>query len=276
MNRTLPVAAGVAGAAIVAVIAVSMWGGSNRDGVGTAASGRPSASSTAPLGSAGPRPPLPSRQPTASPPFEGVRAFEDVPGGGWLAPGTYSLSAIEPLEIRFTVPNGWERPPDAPEFLGPTGQNGREIGGLSFWTPVAFHADPCRSAGSFLEMRADATVSDVARRLTNLWDGAMSAPTAITLSGFSGVLASVPATCERAIATYRILDVDGHTLIVLAHVWGQTKPEEAAELEAMVDSIEIEVTGAASSRAARARSVRPGVAGRSLRSPRPRYPPREP
>ncbi len=56
-------------------------------------------------------------------------------------------------------------------------------------------------------------------------------------------LIRVAATCDRATATYRILDVEGQTLIVLAHVWGQTRPDQAAELEEMVDSVEIEVKG---------------------------------
>lgn len=71
----------------------------------------------------------------------------------------------------------------------------------------------------------------------------MPAPIATTMSGFSGLEATVAATCDRATATYRILDVEGQTLIVLAHVWGQTRPDQAAELEEMVDSVEIEVKG---------------------------------
>jgi hypothetical protein len=100
---------------------------------------------------------------------------------GKLEPGTYSISSIEPLTIRFTVPRGWEVPPGAPEFVGPTGQDGREIGGLGFWAPTQFHADPCRSDGKFVvELPADVGVDAVVSRLTALWDSGLSAPKAST------------------------------------------------------------------------------------------------
>lgn len=244
MPRNLRLGAGLAAIAVTAIVMMGVWtrGPSTPGGVGGLPSIGGSPATSSPSVSTPPSSPSPT--PTVVPPsFAGVRALEDVGGGGKLEPGTYSISSIEPLEIRFTVPRGWEVPPGAPEFLGPTGQTGREIGGLSFWTPAQFYADPCRSAPTFLvELPEGATVDDVVRRLAALWPDTMSTPTAVTLGGFNGKYVSLTAPCG-ADTRYWVLDVEGKTLIVIAHVWEETGADGAAELQGIVDSVEIEVKG---------------------------------
>ena len=230
MPRVLPMAAGIGAAAVIATLLVGALnqGPRNLPGVG----GAPSAS----LATASPRP-SPTLRATPSATFEGVRPFEEIVGR--LEPGTYSISSIEPLEVRFTVPAGWEVPPGAPEFLGPTGQNGREIGGLSFWSPTNFHTDPCHSDPEFeIDLPADADVADVMDRLAVVWGTALSTPEDAAFSGFNGRYATVTTSC--AATRYWVLDVAGQTIIVIAHVWPGSSPDEAAELQGIVDSVEID------------------------------------
>lgn len=237
MPRLLPWAAGLAATAVVAVVVASTLGRGPGDSSGIGAR----SSSIPPPATASPKPSS-TPAPTANlETYAGVRPLESEDGK--LAPGTYSVSSIEPLEIRFTVPSGWEVPPGAPWFVGPTGQNGREIGGLSFWSPTLVHTDPCHSAANFIvELPADAGVDAVVSQLTTLWASGLSAPEDVTVSGFSGKYASVtvPSCAE---ARYWALDVSGQTLIIIAHVWLDSSPDEAAELQGIVDSIQIESPG---------------------------------
>jgi hypothetical protein len=236
MPRILPWAAGLAATAVIAFLVVGALGQGPGDPSG--AGGVPSSSASRATASLLPSSPSPDPSEGLQT-FAGVRPLEGVVGK--LEPGTYSVSSIEPLEIRFTVPRGWEVPPRAPEFVGPTGQDGREIGGLSFWAPTLFYADPCRSDGKFIvELPADASVDAVVSRLTTLWDSELSVPKAATVSGFNGKYASATAAPCGAETRYWVLDVSGQTLIVIAHVWPESSPAEAAELQGIVDSVQIE------------------------------------
>jgi hypothetical protein len=232
MPRYLPWAVGLGATAVIALILAGPLGRGPESvpGVG----GPPSA----PAETASPRPsPTPSATPVAT--FAGVRPFEGVVGR--LEPGTYSITSIEPLELRFTVPAGWEVPPGAPEFLGPTGRDGREIGGLSFWSPTLIESDPCRSNPKFqIQLPADAEVADVIERLAAVWGPALSTPVDTTLGGFEGSYATVTGPSCGAVARYWVLDVAGQTIVVIAHVWAESSAAQAAELQGIVDSVEID------------------------------------
>jgi hypothetical protein len=246
-RRAMNLAVGAAAVALVAVAGLVLIrpgagpgaGGLSQQPVGTA-SVSPSPASAA-QSSAPATPAASSRASalaTAAPNDDGSpRALETIEGR--LEPGTYAISAIEPLEIRFTVPAGWERPPNAPEFLGPTGQSGREIGGLSFWTPDRVYADPCRaSLDHVLELSPEASEDDVTDALAAVWGDALTTPEDVSVSGFDGAHVAVTNAC--ATVEYWVLDVDGVRVVMVAHTWPETSPTEAAELQQIVDSVEIE------------------------------------
>jgi hypothetical protein len=185
-------------------------------------------------------------QPTPTP-----RAFEDASGA--LDPGTY-VSSVGSVEITFTVPAGWNNEPTSPELAGPHGEDG----GLSFWIVTDLFADPCRFSQGTLDPRPGPSVDDLANALVEQPGIDAESPSDIVVDGFAGkyVEYTTPATgCPDGFgpwetpngtvmfpstdARYWVLDVDGTRLVILAYLWEEATSQGRAELQAIIDSVEI-------------------------------------
>ena len=178
------------------------------------------------------------------------RPFEEESGA--LAPGTY-VSSIDPVEVTFAVPAGWTREPSAPELAGPISDDG----GLSFWIITDLFADPCRFDQGTLDPPPGPSVEDLANALVAQPGVEADPPTDVVVDGFAGtyVQYTTPATgCAQfgpwetpngvvlgpnTDARYWILDVDGTRLVMLAYLWDVATEGGRAELQAIIDSVQI-------------------------------------
>ena len=186
-----------------------------------------------------------------SPPTPTPRAFEDASGA--LEPGTY-VSSIDSVEVTFTVPAGWSRAPESPELAGPIADDG----GLSFWIVTDLFADPCRFDQGALDPPPGPSADDLANALVAQPGVDAEPPSDIVVDGFAGkyVEYTTPAATDcpafgpwetpngvvmfpNTDARYWVLDVDGTRLVMLAYVWDVATQEGRAELEAIIDSVEI-------------------------------------
>lgn len=186
-----------------------------------------------------------------APPTPTPQAFEDVSGA--LEPGTY-VSSIDSVAITFTVPAGWNRDTVAPELAGPISDDG----GLSFWIIRDLFADPCRFELGLLDPQPGPSVDDLANALVAQPGVDAAPPSDVVVDGFAGkyVQYTTPAeadcpafgawqTASGAVlfpntdARYWVLDIDGTRLVMLAYVWDVAAQEGRAELEAIIDSVEI-------------------------------------
>jgi hypothetical protein len=184
--------------------------------------------------------------PTATP-----RAFEGASGA--LEPARYATS-IDSVQITYTVPAGWSREPSAPELAGPIAD---DIGGLSFWIVTDLFTDPCLFSQGTLDPRPGPSVDDLANALVAQPGVDAEPPSDIVVDGFAGkyVEYTTPATgCAQfgpwqtangvvlfpsTDARYWVLDVDGTRLVMLAYVWDVATEQGRAELQAIIDSVEI-------------------------------------
>jgi hypothetical protein len=185
------------------------------------------------------------------PPTPTPRAFEDA--SGELEPGTYA-SSIDSVEITYTVPAGWTNDPAAPELAGPYAG---ETGGLSFWIVTDLFADPCRFDQGTLDPPPGPSIDDLANALVAQPGVDAAPPSDIVVDGFAGTYVeyTTPATgCDAfgpwqtpngvvlfpsTDVRYWILDVDGTRLVMLAYLWDDATEEGRAELQAIIDSVEI-------------------------------------
>jgi hypothetical protein len=184
------------------------------------------------------------------PPPPTPRAFEDTSGA--LEPGTYA-SSIDSVEVTFTVPTGWNREASAPELAGPVADDG----GLSFWIVTDVFADPCRFDQGALNPPPGPSVEDLANALVAQPGVDAEPPADVVVDGFAGkyVRYTTPATdCAEfgpwetpsgvvlgpgTDARYWVLDVDGTRLVMLAYLWDAATEGGRAELQAIIDSVEI-------------------------------------
>jgi hypothetical protein len=186
------------------------------------------------------------------PPTPTPRPFEDASGA--LEPGRY-VSSIDPVEVTFTVPAGWNREPSAPELGGPIAD---EIGGLSFWVVSDLFADPCQFEEGTLDPPPGPSIDDLANALVAQPGVEADPPTDVVVDGFAGryveyttpAAADCPAfgawpTATGAVlfpstdARYWILDVNGTRLVMLSYAWDAASEQGRAELQVIIDSVDI-------------------------------------
>ena len=182
-----------------------------------------------------------------------------------LEPGTYishPLASNPSLAVTFTVPDGWYAL-DASTLvpLGDDSTQGPDGAAFAFLEIPGIYSDPCESLGE-PDVDAGATAEDLA--------DAFSAQTAyeasitdLTLDGYSGKQVELQLPSEFDASCPReeyfvfgggpypqgpdnrwhltILDVDGSRLVIFSHDFAGTPAERRADLQAMVDSIEIEI-----------------------------------
>jgi hypothetical protein len=215
--------------------------------------------------------PAPTASPTATP-----RPFPtDTSGGVTVAPGTYALDlpaanattgASQPLRITMTVPAGWEKNL-TPTTLWQAADHQR----FGFFTVDNLVVDTCgvASGGGLLVPPLGPSVDDLAAGFDALPDLTSTAPTNVTLSGFTGKQLEISApdalpSCAdgyrqlwtdaqaavitegmHAIAAHEtarllILDVNGVRLVVSTVADRDASPATLAELQAIVDSVHVE------------------------------------
>lgn len=221
-------------------------------------------------GGAGPGGPNPTPTPTAGPTAEPsptptpVMTFPALysthPGGGKpLAPGDWVITAVEPLRITITVPDGWYK--GSLEWVVFPEENSPAV---AFMAVDNLYADPCDPAAGFLDPGPGPAVDDLVAALGTVPGIEASEPTSVTIDGYDGkyIVLSKPAGDARCSGGVDgalwttvgedvpapgpgdqrriwIVDVDGTRLVV--SIAGQQTAEPAvAAAAAIVNSIQIE------------------------------------
>lgn len=216
------------------------------------------ASPTAVAGAASPsRPPAPSAKGAA------VR----LSGNGPLAAGRYYLDNryyTNASRLTLTLPAGWTT-----EEYGELYKDRGEPGEVKFitWTLTHVFADVCQW-GRLVDVGT--TVDELVTALTVQEGREASAPTSVTVGGFPAKRVELtvpadldPATCTNGVLRYwpapgpdmsdgdccaspgstdsvYVVDVAGNRLVVVARYHPGSSAENRAELQGVVDSIEIE------------------------------------
>jgi hypothetical protein len=244
-----------AAAVLVAVVGYNFLPGSNGPGI-TGPSPSPSPTAT------------PAPRPTPAP--TGPIA---LPAGPVTA-GTYVahpfVAPNDSIGFRFALPDGWEGGGPAgrsPVGASPTTGYGAPYGmSIGFLTVLSLESDPCNWKDG-AAVGAGQTVDDLVTALAANPGYEVTDPADVTLGGFSGkrIDIQVPvdldlATCDDAQfwvwavgdgqTIYAqgpegrfhlwILDVQGRRVLVMTHDFPGTPADDLAELQAIVDSIQIE------------------------------------
>jgi hypothetical protein len=238
MNTYLKLAAGLAGAAVLAFAASQLLPTDPGPG---------STSQPPPTVTTRPASPGPTAQPTDE--------------GGPLSPGTHVVDAVAGMEITFTVPEGatgWAW--GGPNFLGvPPMVDPPDGIFLGFNTVRQVTVDPCRS---HIATPVGDSVADIAAFWAALPHAAIVGPTEIEVSGFQGVRFELAidddlTECEvEAISIYlagpnvRVvgagqavelwaIDVAGTRLIVEGSSFPGSRPADVTVLERILASVEL-------------------------------------
>ena len=198
----------------------------------------------------------PSPSPSPTPP-----TLSDGP----LAAGTYGLTTADdpsaeivlPQGSTITVPAGW---------VGAGGSRvNKDEATVGFWywngDLATVYQDPCQWQGTEIEPPVGPTVDDLANALASQADRGDAVPVDVTIGGYDGKMIemSVPtdidfADCDGGefrswsgryhqgpgqVDLVYILDVDGQRTVIDAAYMPTTSEAEQAELQAVIDSIEL-------------------------------------
>jgi len=183
--------------------------------------------------------------------------------GGPLEPGEYVTYPFEApndsISFTFTVPAGWEGFGNI-GVLPEQGAAGPDGMGMGFNLVTDLYSDPC--TGSPV-VTVGPSVEDLATAFQDQTGHESTTPTDVTLSGYSGKrmdlimpsgddyeacygvgqtvwVGSIHAQGPGNVWHLWILDVDGLRVVILAQDNPETSGKDKAELQAIVDSIEIE------------------------------------
>lgn len=197
---------------------------------------------------------------------------------GRLSAGTYLTNAIDGVRLTFRVPDGWEGLGEkglTPTDVGFGAPNGMA---LAFLRVGGLYSDPCN--GTKGDMVVGPSVDDLATALAGQTAYNPSTPTEITVDGYSGkaIDLQLPSdvdfskctnkggdpTVPAGVGGYfvwesavpgganvyaqgpgdrfhlRILDIAGVRGVILTQDFADTSAADLAELQAIVDSIQIE------------------------------------
>ena len=137
--------------------------------------------------------------------------------------------------------------------------------GISAWTVRNVYAEPCKWAGTLLDPPIDPSVDGLVAGLTSQKDRHATAPTDVSLSGFTGKYMElttpagidvadcdggefrtwIDANGQRNLEADQrdllwIVDVDGTRLVIDSALGPDTTPQDRADRIQMVESIRIE------------------------------------
>lgn len=172
--------------------------------------------------------------------------------------------SIPVVQLTLLMPDGWSTYGNFAVLKNSSNPpNGMGVG---FWSVINIYTDRCQWNGALLNPPVGPTVDDLATALAEHWGSDATAPIDVMLDGFAGkeMVLTVPtdvdfSDCDsgqfRAWTTivgeryYQgpgqsdqlwILDVDGVRLVIVAAYFPETSPEDRAELQQIIDSIDIE------------------------------------
>ena len=209
------------------------------------------------------------RQPVVdgpSPTPAGASSVTAAPSSDASEPGTYVLPTEDPdfdasYRITMELLDGY-----GPGVEGPVVFGTDEGQGMSAWTVGNVYAEPCRWVGTLLDPPIDSSVDGLVAGLASQKSRHASAPTDVTLDGFTGKFMelTVPARIDLADChdgEFRtwvdpmggarnlepgqrdllwIVDVDGSRLVIDVALGPETTPQDRADRIQMVESIQIE------------------------------------
>jgi hypothetical protein len=225
------------------------------------------------VGVPGPSPtPSPSPSPTSSPmPLLGGRLtpgryqttpFAELDALGvcmTAAPACTESPADDTIRFEFTVPDGWAGAPFHSVWLY-AGNNSPPGGaGLIFVRGGGLYSEPCGGTPS-PDIPVGPSVDDFANALAEHPTLGATTPVDVTLGGYSGKFLEFQApadlsACPTSFFPWEpglyaqgpsqgwhlwIVDVEGTRVVVLTNDYPGTSAEDRAELQAIVDSIQIE------------------------------------
>ncbi|HEX9092784.1 MAG TPA: hypothetical protein VF902_02260 [Coriobacteriia bacterium] len=210
--------------------------------------------------------PAPTASPGSTPtpaPIASPRALTE----GALVAGEYSARPFpapnDSLRFTFTVPDGWEGWGSPPNAVVPNvGTGGPDGAAMAFLQVTGLFSDPCHG-NAVADVPVGTTVNDLVAALQDQTAYEVSAPVDVTLGGYSGKRMDLQlpsdvdfGACDDAAfwvwepGPYAqgpgnrwhlwILDVDGARVVILAQDFVTTSAQDQAELQAIVDSIQIE------------------------------------
>jgi hypothetical protein len=186
--------------------------------------------------------------------------FGEYPDGTALTTGSYVFTHVEPLRVSFTVPSGWEK--GGLDWVVWSRENVKAT--LAVMSVDNLYLDPCRPDSGLNDPVIGPTVDDLATALGSVPGLTFSTPADVTLAGFAGkyleyvppdtfgecaadVLlwevnggASAPAPTGTEAFRVWILDVNGTRLVIAASAPTAITAGRVAQLQAMIDSIQIE------------------------------------
>jgi hypothetical protein len=274
---TMTTQARVAAAAVIGVLAIGgalfLIGRTDQSNVGGPAAS-PSPPSSVPASNAAVTPPSDAQQPPLPDDPDGVLAAGTyvatpfAPEQSCMSPPQPGCSESEDDSIRvtFTVPDGWAAFGNGVWLAGESNSApaGAAMGvGRGGW----LHSDPCITAeqdaapdGAPPDVAVGPSVDDFANALADHPLLAATDPVAVTLGGYSGKYVDLQLPSDLTGCNTRyfpwepgiyaqgpghrwhlwILDVDGIRVLVQAMDYAGTSAQRQAELEAIVQSIQIE------------------------------------
>jgi hypothetical protein len=236
MNQAMRIALASAAVVAVAVIGISLFRGMNVGGQDL-------------IGGS----PSPTPEPAA-------------PSDGPLEAGTYSIAPFTlpggPISFTLTVPSGWEA--DGRSGVWPAGgPEGPDGAAVAFLQVEGLFADPCNGNTGEPDVAVGPSVDDLVTALGSQPTYESSAAGEVTVDGYPGKRLDLQlpsdidfATCDGGqfwvwdAAPYAqgpgnrwqvtIIDVDGTRVVVLAEDFAGTPANIPAELQAIVDSVQID------------------------------------
>ncbi|MDP8905140.1 MAG: hypothetical protein M3N29_07475 [Chloroflexota bacterium] len=272
MSNTFKIALAAAVAVVVAALAVGLY--FNQPGLvgGPQPTATPTAGPT-PTAQAEQPTATPTVAPTASPTTAGSPAsFARFDHGDGLPGGTYVTDGDFPLNVTFTLPSGWEKWSPSSDAAGVWKRDGRAPSGagLGFFIVDTVYADPCHWEGT--ETVSGPHADDLAQALANLPGFQSTEPAEVTLAGYQGSYIELTApddfaecdlgqarTFKSPLGGYRFFDqpneherlwilqltwdrlaTTGKRLVVLASDFPETPESDLAEIEQILESIQIE------------------------------------
>jgi hypothetical protein len=173
-------------------------------------------------------------------------------GGTALAPGSYVITYLSPMRITVTVPAGWSK-----GYLDWALFSTKASLSIAFMTVDNLYVDPCAADPRLREPAVGPTVNDLATALGDVPGLQATAPSDVTVAGFTGKQMDLTASetwCGGEPKMWEtsggvdspaggpmrlwILDVDGTRLVL--SVLDDGAGARLAEVQAIVDSIQIE------------------------------------
>lgn len=233
----------IAAAAVVAVALVGMNLFAGRS------PGGPSVAAT-------PSPPPATSSPTAEP---------RILLQGAEGPGTFTTVPFDAETVRFTfdMPSGWWGLNEGAMAPIETGTEGPSGAALVFLQVAGLYSDPCHGNAGDPDVPVGTTVNELVAALDAQTAYEVGAPSDIEMSGFRGVQIDLQLPSDVDFAScgdgqfwvwdgapyaqgpgnrwrVRILDVDGTIAVILAEDFPGTSPQVKADLESIVESMEID------------------------------------